>query len=105
MSDLRHVMDLEDILTKRFALAEMSADLSAVGYAQDAARETEELLVLLNQWETRAGVRIDRLRSVWKAMDRWQDSNGSEPDFRAALAEYRGEPRQPEIDPKPRTRA
>ncbi|MGW4028236.1 hypothetical protein ACWEFL_02770 [Streptomyces sp. NPDC004838] len=86
---LCHSWDLDDLLAKRGSLEEISQALAALGYAQDAARETEELLVLLRQWETRAGVRLDRLRPVWKALEWWHSSDSSEDTFKAALATYR----------------
>ncbi|MEU0991946.1 hypothetical protein [Streptomyces sp. NPDC005953] len=86
---LCHSWDLGDLLDKRGSLEEMSQALAALGYAQDAARESEELLVLLRQWETRADVRIKRLRDVWKALEWWHSADYDEDDFKAALAKYR----------------
>ncbi|NEB42247.1 hypothetical protein [Streptomyces sp. SID14515] len=91
--------DLEDINSRRYDLEQMAARLAGLGYAQDAARETEELLLLLRQWEVRAATRIQRLTTVWKAVEWWDSSDWSEDRVREALAKYRGEPGKPEVDP------
>jgi hypothetical protein len=84
-------MDLEDLLTKRHDLDEMSTRLASLGYAQDAARETEELLLLLRQWEIRAETRLRRLTDVWKAVEWWDSNDSSETRVHEALAKYRGD--------------
>ncbi|WP_329390290.1 hypothetical protein [Streptomyces sp. NBC_01716] len=96
---LCHAFDLDDLVRRRGSLREMADRLAGLGYAQDAARETEELLVLLQQWEVRTQVRIKRLEDVWKAIEWWDSSDYSEGDVREALAAYRGEPDQPEQGP------
>lgn len=85
------VQDLEDLQAKRGSLEDMAERLAELGYAQDAARETEELLLLFRQWETRAQVRIRRLTDVWHAVEWWDSNDGSEEDVRQTLAKYRGE--------------
>ncbi len=57
--------------------------------AQDAARETEELLVMLRQWEVRATVRLERLREVWKAVEWWRSCDYGEDQVKQALEEWR----------------
>jgi hypothetical protein len=88
---LCHTWDLNKLMDKRGDLEEMASELAGLGYAQDAARETEELLVMLRQWEVRAAVRIERLREVWKAVEWWRSCDYSEDQVRKALTEYRGE--------------
>jgi hypothetical protein len=92
--------DLSDLVSKQGDLQEMSQALAEVGYAKDAARETEELLVILRQWEVRACVRIHRLRDVWKAMEWWRSGDSGEARVQDALAAYRGEPGPDTHDPK-----
>lgn len=91
---LCHTWDLPELVTKQGDLADMAQALAALGYAKDAARETEELLVILRQWEVQAGVRLDRLREVWKAMEWWRSCDWGEDQFKGALAEYRGETKE-----------
>ncbi|MGW0905027.1 hypothetical protein [Streptomyces sp. NPDC002853] len=81
--------DLEDLQARRWDLEEMASRLAGLGYAQDAARETEELLVLYRQWETRASVRLARLSDVWKAVEWWDSHDSSEDRVHEALAKYR----------------
>lgn len=88
---LCHTWDLDTLMDKRGDLEEMASELAGLGYAQDAARETEELVVLLRQWEVRATVRIERLREVWKAVEWWRSCDYGEDQVREALAEYRGD--------------
>lgn len=83
--------DLEDLQAHRHDLEEMASRLAELGYAQDAARETEELLVLYRQWETRAAVRMRRLADVWHAVEWWDSNDSSEDAVREALAKYRGD--------------
>jgi hypothetical protein len=83
--------DLSDVLGKIGDLEAMSSALAALGYAQDAARETEELLVILRQWQVQTDVRLKRLTPMWKAMEWWQSCDWGEDDLKDALAEYRGE--------------
>ena len=84
-------MDLEDLHSRRHDLDDMAKRLAGLGYAQDAARETEELLLLLRQWETRAEVRLRRLTDVWKAVEWWDSNDSSETRVHEALAKYRGD--------------
>ena len=86
--------DLNDLIGKHGSLEAMASELAGLGYAQDAARETEELLVMLRQWEVRANVRVERLREVWKAVEWWRSSDYSEDQVHEALAEYRGDSQQ-----------
>ncbi|WP_329311676.1 hypothetical protein [Streptomyces sp. NBC_01262] len=97
---LCHTWDLDGLIDKRGDLEEMSAVLAGLGYAHDAARETEELLVMLRQWEVRATVRVERLREVWKAVEWWKSSDYGEDQVHEALAEYRGESASAASTPK-----
>lgn len=81
--------DLEDLHNRRHDLEEMATRLAGLGYAQDAARETEELLVLFRQWETRAAVRMRRLADIWHAVEWWDSNDSSEDRVHEALAKYR----------------
>jgi hypothetical protein len=92
---LCHTWDLDDLLEHRGGLEEMSARLAGLGWAEDAARETEELLVMLRQWQVRAETRMERLREVWKAVEWWDSNDWGEDQVREALAKYRGEGEHP----------
>jgi hypothetical protein len=88
---LHCALDLEDLQARQHDLQDMAKRLASFGYAQDAARETEELLLLLRQWQTRAEVRITRLRDLWKAVEWWDSNDSSETRVHEALAKYRGD--------------
>jgi hypothetical protein len=88
---LCHVWDLPGLLDREGDLEAMADRLAGLGYAEDAARETQELLVQLRQWKVRADVRVQRLAPVWQAVE-WRDSGDwGEEQIREELAEYRGE--------------
>ncbi|WP_306317219.1 MULTISPECIES: hypothetical protein [unclassified Streptomyces] len=88
---LCYVQDLEDLRSQRHDLEDMASRLAGLGYAQDAARETEELLLLLRQWEVRATARVARLTDVWKAVEWWDSSDSGEDGVHEALAKYRND--------------
>lgn len=96
------VQDVGQLMSRQGDLEEMSAALSALGYAPDAARETEELLVLLRQWQTRADARIARLRGVWMAVEWERSGDCGQDDVREALAAYQGDRPPPNAhEPQP----
>lgn len=82
--------DLAELLGKETDLQAMADRLAGLGYANDAARETEELLVMLRQWKIRADVRVRRLLDVWHAVEWWDSCDWSEDQVREALGKYRG---------------
>jgi hypothetical protein len=88
---LCNAFDLDDLCQKEADLEDMARRLAGLGWAADAARETEELLVMLRQWKTLADVRLKRLSPVWKAVEWWDSCDWSEGRVRETLAEYRGE--------------
>lgn len=72
-------------------LQEMADRLAGLGYAKDAAYETQALLLQLRQFENRIQASIDRLSTVWKAVE-WTDSGDSgEESIKEALTKYRQE--------------
>ena len=83
--------DLGDLNAHRYYLEEMATRLTGLGYAQDAAAETEELLALLRQWEVRATVRMRRLSDLWHAVEWWDSCDSGEDRVHEALAKYRGD--------------
>lgn len=85
------VLDLGELAAKEHQLEEMADRLAGLGYAQDAARETQELLVQLRQFKVRAEVRTKRLSDVWHAVEWWDSSDVSEESVHKALAKYREE--------------
>jgi len=82
---------LNELLAKEHQLEAMADRLAGLGYAEDAARETQELLLQLRQWKIRAQTKVKHLEQVWQAVE-WHDSgDGSDNQIRAAIHEYRAD--------------
>lgn len=82
-------------------LQAMSDRLAGLGYAVDAARETQEVLLQIRQAQNRIQTSIDRLRVVWRAVEWWDSCDSSESDLKKALGEYRGEQKESAQGSKP----
>lgn len=72
-------------------LQAMADRLAGLGYAKDAAKETQELLLELRQYQNRIQTRIDRLKGVWHGVEWWDSCDSGEDGVKAELAKYRGE--------------
>ena len=70
-------------------LESMSQRLAGLGYAEDAARETEELLLIIRQSMVRIQVRAQRLSEVWRAVEWWDSCDSGEDGLKESLARYR----------------
>lgn len=83
--------DSSDALTDKveYNLANMAQRLAGLGWADDAARESTELLLLIRQAQVNLGVRMDRLRDIWKAVEWWDSMDSGEDGVREALVQYR----------------
>jgi hypothetical protein len=80
---------LEDLVSRKYDLEEVGKDLSELEYAQDVARETQDLFSLVRQWEDQANDRIARLKDVWKALEYWRSNDSTEEDLKKELSKYR----------------
>lgn len=69
----------------------MAERLSGLGYAQDAARETESVLLLARQFEARMRARLERLSEVWRAVEWWDSGDSGEDYLEQALLQYRSD--------------
>ena len=81
--------DSDTLLEMKHQIEAMSARLAGLGYAEDAALETEDVLLTVRQFENRMQARIDRLRDVWRAVEWWDSGDSGEDSVKAALEEYR----------------
>jgi hypothetical protein len=81
--------DADDLLQSAGDLREMANRLVGLGYAEDAATETEELVTIVNQFRVRAQVRMHRLAAVWHAVEWWDSCDAGEEGVKDALAAYR----------------
>jgi hypothetical protein len=86
------VYDLDGLLQKRHQLDAMRDRLAGLGYAKDAAMETEELIRTLRQFEVRLEVALKRLQPVWHAIEWWDSCDWGEDAVKRTLDEYRGVP-------------
>jgi hypothetical protein len=82
--------DIDDLLHNP-ELRNMADRLAGLGYARDAAAETEELILLLRQFQVRVEVRVKRLADVWKAVEWWDSRDSGEDAVKEALKKYRGD--------------
>lgn len=90
--------DVSELMNSMDDLVAMRDQLAKVGYAQDAARETDELICMINQFQVLIGVRMDRLRSTWQAMEWWKSYDIGEEGFQDSLNDYRGNiPKKQEV--------
>lgn len=83
--------DCGELLNRTDVIQEMADRLAGLGYASDAARETEELLLTLRQFENRINAMHSRLAGVWKAVEWWDSGDWLEDAVRDAIDKYRGE--------------
>lgn len=81
--------DLEDLLAKGRDLNAMAVTLARLGYADDAAQETQALISDIRAVEVRARVALDRLGGVFKAVEWWRSRDWSEDRVQEALTTYR----------------
>ena len=83
------IFDGGDLLDKRRDLQRLVTDMASLGYAKDAATESQELLARLNQFLVWSEVSINRLFPVWRAFEWWKSMDTSEENFKETLEKYR----------------
>jgi len=87
--DYLYCKDVDSLLNSVPTVQEMADRLAGLGYAEDAARETEELLLTLRQFENRINSMQARLSCVWRAVEWWDSCDSGEDCVKDALQEYR----------------
>jgi hypothetical protein len=70
-------------------LQQMSDRLAELGYAKDAASETQYLLLTIRQCRNRIETSRKRLEQLWKAIEYWDSNDSSEQSFKEELNKYR----------------
>jgi len=83
------VKDTSDILEYLNQLEDMANALSELGYADDAAKEATELLLVCRKFNVRADTIMRNMSGVFKAMEWWRSGDYGEDSFKEALKEYR----------------
>lgn len=79
----------EELTTSVDDLERMTARLTGLGYADDAAEETYELILLIRQYRVRAQKIAERLHDVWHAVEWWDSYDSGEDGVKEAIKEYR----------------
>jgi len=79
----------DELINKTVDLQDMADRLAGLGYAPDAARETQELLLIVRQFENRIAAATGRLQKVWKAVEWWDSGDSSEDGVKTSLDDYR----------------
>lgn len=83
------VKDADELFHMEEQLQRMAARLAGLGYAEDAAMETEDVLAAVRQARVRLNARISRLGRVWRAVEWWDSGDYAEDQVRTAVEEYR----------------
>jgi len=79
----------DDLFQMEEKLQAMADRLAALGYAEDAAKETTSVLLQVRQARVRLQARIERLQHVWRAVEWWDSGDTSEDAVKEALEDYR----------------
>lgn len=90
-----YVKDVEHLIGRDDSLQEMADRLAGLGYANDAAAETQDVLLQIRQFTNRVEQSIERLRIVWKAVEWWDSNDSTEEGLKEALELYRNPPEKP----------
>jgi hypothetical protein len=78
-----------DLIDHESTLQEMADRLAGLGYAADAAHETQHLLLTIRQFKNRIATMKWRLCGVWKAIEWWDSGDSGEERVKDELAKYR----------------
>jgi hypothetical protein len=81
---------VDELLNHDSLLQRMADDLAELGYADDAARETMDVLLEVRRFRNRMEARLNRIGDVWHAMEWWQSLDSSEECLKEELTKYRG---------------
>ena len=82
--------DLADLAMAQDDITAMADRLAALGYAEDAARATVELLLSVRQATVWIETQAKALRGIWEAVEWWDSCDWPESEVKKALADYRG---------------
>lgn len=82
--------DWPEIVNKTPDMSEMVDRLISLGY-KDAAKETESIILILENIQTRIEARLERLQPVWKAVEWYDSSDYGLDSVKEAIKEYREE--------------
>jgi len=83
--------EFDGLVENQTDLQNMLDRLDGLGYAEDAAAETEEVIQIIKNAEVRINRRLGRLKELWRAMEWWDSCDTNEESFKKALDKYREE--------------
>jgi hypothetical protein len=92
-----YAADLEDFINREGDLERMRDELIALGNAEDAVRETDEIILMLRQFRVLIETRANRMSPIWKAMEWWRSGDSGEEAVTIAIEKYRN-PKLPNKD-------
>ena len=81
--------EAEKLMEKTEDLQNMADRLAGLGYAQDAAQETMDVLLTIRQFENRINAMTKRLEDIWKAVEWWDSCDTTEERVKEELIAYR----------------
>ena len=81
--------DVVDLFHNQRNIESMYDRLHSLGYADDAANETIDMLVMIRDAYSTIENYRKRLEPVWKAVEWWDSNDSGEEEVKKALDEYR----------------
>jgi hypothetical protein len=81
--------DIDELIQYEHEVQSMADELAKLGYADDVAQATEDLLFDLRIFRNRIRIKQRKLAGVWKVMEWWKSSDSSEESFKEKLEEWR----------------
>lgn len=72
-------------------LQEMADSLAELKYANDAAQETQDLLLTIRQSRNRIESSRKRLEAIWHSLEWWISGDSGEDEFKKSLERYRND--------------
>ena len=82
--------DIDELFNVESSVEDMADALADLGYAEDAARATMDLLLEIRRSRVHLQAMKDKLEPIWKSMEWWHSCDTGEDDFKKTLDEYRG---------------
>lgn len=83
--------DADEVRGKEEQVRRMADRLSALGYADDAAAETMDLLLTLRQQRVYVQSVLSRLSGIWHSVEWWDSGDSGEDGLEFCLRRYRHE--------------
>jgi hypothetical protein len=82
--------EIDELFNRESSIEDMADALAQLGYAEDAARATMDLLLEIRRSRVHLQAMKDKLEPVWKGIEWWHSCDTSEDTFKKVLDKYRG---------------